>query len=707
MTHPTARPRPRTQRRSHGPSLRRLFAALAGASLAAAAPVRAANLVFDGDTGVVTWNQLQITSLRGTPFTHHLVDGVREFRFAGDLVFEANDTLTGQGHRPIVLYAGNDIVAESGLLIDFAADGREAGPGGGDGGTASAGGTGGAGGRGGRFGNGGAYGGAGGDVQLSSFWGTCEVVTNGAEGWNGADGDDGDLGGIGTFGESGQGGGDGFGAGSSGGLGGLFGLRGASGAGASGTAGGAGGGGSASGQSPGDAADGVKAVNASAGLPGHEGSNGSNGTPGENRAVGLVLSGGGGGGSGGGGGAGGAGGGGGGGGGGGAGGGGGGNSFWLTCTDGGAGGAGGAGGWGGAGGDGGDGGAGGQGGGGGGAIELRARGRIEIPATFDVRGAAGVPGSGASAGGRGSLGEDSIPGSPGELRSSAGSGGAGKRGGRGGDGGAGGRGAPGGNGASGAGGTVLLHGSIVEEADWTVLATGGTSADLGRFVVGSNTEVSLDAVTGANVERYVGQARVNPFIRGSIPTPLIVGLEEGAEAFGKLPEVLATDPGLAFVRNGAPPGAEVAVVRLSRGPVPFDDAYLGADMLLFVNLRDKTQTLPRLGIDVDAADPDFLIGLRQGGFAAHPDFGGTGPRLLDRLAPYETYATMIPSLARPLVNAAVAGATPESARLGRAGDVLYVVPEPGLAVMAGVGAAALAAIGLRGRDRNADGRRAA
>ncbi|MEZ4279663.1 MAG: hypothetical protein R3F21_08650 [Myxococcota bacterium] len=702
MTHPAVRPRPRTPRRAQGPSIRRRFAALAGASLAAATPARAADLVFDGDSGVVTWNQIQISSLRGTPFTHHLVDGVREFRFAGDLIFEANDTVTGVGNRPIVLYAGNDIVAESGLLIDFAANGRVAGPGGGDGGTASAGGTGGAGGSGGRFGNGGAYGGAGGEVQLSSFWGTCEVVTNGAGGWNGADGDDGDPGGIGTFGESGQGGGDGFGSGSSGGLGGLFGLRGASGAGASGTAGGAGGGGSASGQSPGDAAEGVKAVNASAGLPGHEGSNGSNGTPGENRAVGLVLSGGGGGGSGGGGGAGGAGGGGGGGGGGGAGGGGGGNSFWLTCTDGGAGGAGGAGGWGGAGGDGGAGGAGGQGGGGGGAIELRARGRIEIPATFDVRGAAGVTGSGASAGGRGSLGEDSIPGSPGELRSTAGSGGAGKRGGRGGDGGAGARGAAGGNGASGAGGTVLLHGSIVEPASWTILATGGTTADVGRFVVGSNGEISLADVTGANVERHLGQARVNPLILGSVPTPLIVGVEGGAEAFGKLPALLATDPALAFVRSGAPQGAEVAVVRLARGPAPYDDDYLGADMLLFVNLRNQTQTLPRLGVDLDASDSTFLPVLREGGFAAHPDFGGSGPRALDRLGPYEVYATMIPSLTRPLVNAAVVGAPPESERLVRPGDALYVVPEPGLALMTCVGVGALAAIG-RGRKQRAGG----
>jgi len=526
---------------------------------------------------------------------------------------------------------------------------------------------------------------------------TCSKLSDGGDGDPGGDGWRGDPGETGGPSRSGSGGAAGFGGLSRGGVGGLLGARGGSGAGALGTAGGEGGNGSVTTGNPLAGGDGIKAVNADAGSPGQTGSNGGSASPGENRAVGLVLSGGGAGGSGGGGGAGGAGGGGGGGGSGGAGGGSGGDSRWTVCTNGSEGGAGGAGGRGGDGGDGGNGGAGGQGGGGGGAIELRARGRITLPALVDVRGANGTTGLLGAFGDPGVAGQDSIPGQPGETTGTA-RGGAGKRGGRGGDGGPGARGGSGGSGGSGAGGTVLVHGSVVDQAAWTILASGGTGADAGRFVVGSNTEVSTADVGGASVESYLGQARHNPLILGNVPTPLIAGVEGGAEAYGMLTGVLAGHPAFAAVRNAAPANAKVAILRMNLGPAPFDDRYLGSDMLVFLNLRDEAIAWPRLGIDLDGADDAFLPFLRQGGFVADPDFGGAGPRLLDTLGPREAYGTLIPSLTRPLVNASFAGVPSASATLARAGDAFYVVPEPGLVVMMGVGACGLAAMG-RGRGR--------
>jgi hypothetical protein len=247
---------------------------------------------------------------------------------------------------------------------------------------------------------------------------------------------------------------------------------------------------------------------------------------------------------------------------------------------------------------------------------------------------------------------------------------------------------------------VLVHGSVVDQAAWTVLATGGVGADVGRFIVGSNTEVSTDDVSGANRESYLGQARPNPLILGNVATPLIVGVEDGAEAFGNLTGVLASDPRFDSVRNAAPPDAQAAVVRMNVGPAPFDADYLGSDMLVFVNLSNEALTLPRLGIDLDGGDETFLPALRQGGFEADPDFGGSGPRPLATLGPRETYGTLIPALTRPLVNASIAGAPRASATLARPGDVLYVVPEPGLAVMTSLGVAALATVG-RGRARRA------
>ena len=80
---------------------------------------------FDGSEGT-NWN--------GTPFTAAVVNGVAQFRFFGDLTVDDTDVVSGVGNRPVSFLVGNDVYIYSGAVVDFSANGRTSGPGGGAGG---------------------------------------------------------------------------------------------------------------------------------------------------------------------------------------------------------------------------------------------------------------------------------------------------------------------------------------------------------------------------------------------------------------------------------------------------------------------------------------------------------------------------------------------------------------------------------------------
>lgn len=651
---------------------------------------RSADLLFDGDTGVLTVNGNVETGVNGTDFDFELIDGVAEFRFAGDLTLLGTDSVRGAGSRPIRLFAGNDLTAESGAMIDFAATGINPGPGGGAGGIATGFQLGATGGRGGPRGNGGA-----GGVSPSPPI-LCTTPVDGRPGNEGSYGDSGFDGTSGSTGQAGAPGVTGYGLASGGGHFGTGGDRGAAGRGSVGPLGGAPGAGGSGGIVPQAGEHGFHGTDGPVGEAGGDAGDGDAGAPGTNIAIGRILTGGSGGGAGGGGGSGGGGGGGSAGSGGGGGGSGGASFQLLFCDRAGFGGSGGTGGSGGMGGTGGRGGISGFGGGGGGAIELRARGRLDVAMLMDVRGASGGIGTNGFPGSNGASGET---GDVGDLASSglgsAADGGNGGSGGRGGPGGSGGRGGDAGDGGDASGGTVLLMGAVVDPGASSILASGGGSAGGdGRYVIGANAEVAqLGRVTGASVQIYDGPTAANPFIQGAPSMPLIAGLQGGAEAFGILPNVFSTDFTFDAVRNAAPAGAEAALVRLDVGPPGFDDDYTGADMLVLINLLPTPFTQPSMGVVYTGVDPTFAPRLQVGGFSRSPEFGGAGPLEIPGLPPLGAYAMLIPDASSPRVNVRGSGLQ-GAGRLEQVGDAVYV-PEPGLKLLAAAGVVGLAVVRRR------------
>jgi hypothetical protein len=540
------------------------------------------------------------TALSGTAnngVTATTASGITTFRFAGDLVLASNIRITASGGNALSITAADDVTIASGVVIDASANGFQSGAGGGGGGGAGTGGSGGAGasgsgtfigGAGGRSGGGsGGGGGGGGGFTITS--------STGEYGSSGASGAAGSQGGIGVNNTAASGG-----SGGAAGAGGAYGEHGTYGTGGRGGNGGAGG--TFDGDDGGRGADGGAG---GAGQAGAAGSSGASGGGGANAASGLAISGGSGGGAGG---AGGGGGGGGSGGSGGSGGGGGGGGGAPLGDDGGPGGAGGSAGVGGFGGAGGTGGVGGVGGGGGGAFEIVAGGRIIAGSdtTFSaVGGNGGLPGSGAA----GSAGKTTTtPGGSGA--------GGGANGGRGGDGGAGGVGGTGGSGGDGekggggAGGTVKLFGTDVQAAGATVNASGGkggTDGGAGRFILGDNTQ-GVDgkptSIIGANLTLTAGSTVVagptatNAMLSGTVATPLIAGLANGAAVYG----IVADLDGRTLDFNGAiagvqaaPVDALVAVMRLDAS-VALGLDYTGYDMLVVVNVTNVTLANPMLGI---------------------------------------------------------------------------------------------------------------
>lgn len=716
--------------------------------------VVAATIVLNSETGSIDVDGAPVTNLHGTPFTTTLDSstGIRHWFFAGDLNIDSTDHVSGVGAYGISVMAGNNATIAPGATFDFSAVGSSAGPGGGSGGsggTSFNGGSGGSGGAGGTFG----LGGRGGDGGELTIW-----TYPGQYGFPGTRGGNGGLGQGGRGGSAGQsGGGGGLGinnnaAAANGGAGNPSG--GLPGSGSPGPAGIGGAGGSPGGL--GARIPAGFGLGGAGGMPGSSGTvggsatgghPGAGGTGGSNQGSGELITGGHGGGgggqgSGGGGGGGGSGG---GGGGGGAGGGGGGGSWYVEILHpyatyggfGGYGGYGGPGGVGGRGGDGRSGGNGGLGGGGGGAFELVALGRLAVDGGFRARGgdgqggSPGAPGGGGwpagpwSVGGDGEDGGDGtgaesggnggdgggyigvtgpyepLPGSPGwngafDFKGGAGGGGGGATGADGGLGGSGGAGGAGGSGGGGAGGTIKLKGSVVTAGGAAIDTRGGAGAGNGRFLYGSNTAGGLpSAVLSTHVSTFSGPMGSNPFILGGVTeTPYMPDLAGGAELFGRLDGLDATAGEFAGLYSAAPADAVAALMRLDMGPTSYAFDFTGFDMLLMLNLSDQTLYDPMLGVDPLESDPIFRVDLLQGGYAANPLFGGTGPSSLDSLDAFDVYATLIPETGT-LFNGSVRGVTPISTHLSD-GEFAFLtgsppaIPEPATLTLSAWGLAALA-----------------
>ncbi len=386
------------------------------------------------------------------------VDGVAEWRFQGDVIFEPDDFVSIIGSAPIRIVVAGNFHLPQGALISASASGQRGSSGGGNGGPripTNVGSEGGEGGVGGRLGKG---------------------STNG----DGGDGDNGifplEKGSDGTPGTANRGS-DGFGNPDSGGS-----LSGVS-LGSSGTggarmvvvaSGGAGGTGDAGDQDDRDGENGRNGMRGGNATSGGNGGGGSGGLYPDNPSG--MLRGGGGGSSGSSGGSGGS------GSGGNGGGGGGGGGFDAGLFSSASGGNGGFGGSGGRGGAGGNGGAGGAGGAGGGAIEIAVEGFAILAGRIEAHGGDGFSGArGQNVADNqliaGRTGASGTPGSPGQdiVTLSGGDGGAGGMGGTGGTGGAGGS---GGGGGGGAGGTIIIRaGAITAIPGVSATVSGGSGAE--------------------------------------------------------------------------------------------------------------------------------------------------------------------------------------------------------------------------------------
>lgn len=315
-------------------------------------------------------------------------------------------------------------------------------------------------------------------------------------------------------------------------------------------------------------------------------------------------------------------------------------NFWTKAGDGGRGGNGGRGGDGRRGGDGGD------GGGGGGAIRLEARGFLRVLGEFYADGADGQDGKFGPPGFEGYPGESGQEGSeswPSPIFQNGGNGGDGGHGAPGGDGG------DGKSGAGGAGGTIMFRGSVVDARHAGISATAGASgpgaspATGGRFVFCSNVDCNPYFcgypmyVSSETSELLAGSRGMSP--HGSNDSiPYIPGLVGGAEMFGILDGVTSQSPEFEQVRANAPPGAVGAVYRMDAGPAGFDHDFEGFDMILLLNLTGTPAANPKLGYGYLY----HLISAMEGGYSNDFRLGGPGWKILEFLDPYAVYATVMP-----------------------------------------------------------------
>lgn len=192
---------------------------------------------------------------------------------------------------------------------------------------------------------------------------------------------------------------------------------------------------------------------------------------------------------------------------------------------------------------------------------------------------------------------------------------------------------------------MKLVGSVVVASNAMVDTSGGAGSvtgGKGRLIFGSNAGGPPNSVTNATLETFAGPRRSNPFILGQPQTPYIPDLVGGAEAFGLLNSITADAPDFDSVRNAAPEGTMLAVLRLDTGPTNYSDSYEGFDMVLLINLSNAPVANPWLGIDESGTSSVFMTNLLVGGYSNDPQFGGGGYQPVSQLGAGEVYVTLVP-----------------------------------------------------------------
>jgi hypothetical protein len=224
----------------------------------------------------------------------------------------------------------------------------------------------------------------------------------------------------------------------------------------------------------------------------------------------------------------------------------------------------------------------------------------------------------------------------------------------------GGAGGSGGHGGGGAGGTVMFKSTLFSAAGGTINTSGGSSAanegDSGRYVVSENSATSFNFGTPAGTRTHFFSGRaardVNPFIEVFGTTTFnIAGVQNGADVYGILNNVSASDTFFDGVRSGAPANAVAALVRSNVGPT--GDDYLGQDHLLLVNLTETPLSNPALGLGTPGSS--FSLPLLERGFDNNPIFGGGGAVTLSELPANSVYATLIGQAVELDVNVSMNG----------------------------------------------------
>jgi len=256
---------------------------------------------------------------------------------------------------------------------------------------------------------------------------------------------------------------------------------------------------------------------------------------------------------------------------------------------------------------------------------------------------------------------------------------------------------------------AITKGSVVNTDGATADASGGinsyntTRGGDGRFILGSNTAGADGiAVSGATTSVFDGTRAINPFIvGGAMATPYIPDLVGGAEVYGLLDGIDATDAVFNSLHADASAGALAALWRLDTGPGIWGDDFIGFDILLMVNLTDQALGNPMLGYDPLGLDSGFMSDLLLGGYQNDALFGGSGPGLLGSLNAFSVYATLVPD-SGSLFNASVLGAEALSTGLGT-GDYAYLyatipsnVSEPGVLALLLIG---LVGIGVKNWEK--------
>ena len=161
------------------------------------------------------------------------------------------------------------------------------------------------------------------------------------------------------------------------------------------------------------------------------------------------------------------------------------------------------------------------------------------------------------------------------------------------------------------------------------------------MIYGSNTAGPFDGMTrGAHIEQFSGPRDVNPFVKGAggsdVLTPYIRNLVGGAECFGLLDGIDSRLPAFESLDGVDIDGAPALLYRMHTGPGEYDYDFTGFDLLLYMNLTDRSLPDPVLGVGVEPGDPSARH-LEQGGYV-----NPAGPIVLESLQPYGICGVLVP-----------------------------------------------------------------